>query len=79
MAFPSWHFLQKTNKWILLYYYETSGWLVFVRFFEEIEDTKKTFRNYPTFGGHKNQLNRPNYIHTVQELNVTSILFPGTK
>ena len=29
------------NEWILLYYYETSGWLVFVCFLEEIEDTKK--------------------------------------
>ena len=48
-------------------------------FFEEIEDTKKTFRNYLTFSVHKNQLNRPNDIHTVQELIVTSILFPGTK
>ena len=27
------------------FYYETSGWLVFVCFLEEIEDTKKTFRN----------------------------------
>ena len=34
------------NERILLYYYETSGRLVFVRFLEEIEDTKKTFRNY---------------------------------
>ena len=25
------------------------SWLVFVRFLEEIEDTKKTFRNYLTF------------------------------
>ena len=28
-----------------LYYYDTSGRLVFVRFLEEIEDTKKTFQN----------------------------------
>ena len=34
---------------MLLYYYETSGRLVFVRFIEEIEDTKKTFQNYLTF------------------------------
>ena len=33
---------KKTNERILLYYYEQ---LVFVRFLEEIEDTKKTFRN----------------------------------
>ena len=38
-------FPQKPNKQILLYYYETSGRLVFVRFLEEIEDTEKTFRN----------------------------------
>ena len=47
--FLSRRFLQKMNKWILLYYYETSGWLVFVRILEEIEDTKKTFWNYLTF------------------------------
>ena len=33
MIFSSRCFLQKTNKQILLYYYETSGWLVFLRFF----------------------------------------------
>ena len=38
-------FLPKTNKQIQLYYYDTSGWLVFARFLEEIEDTKKTVRN----------------------------------
>ena len=40
---------QKTNDRILLYYYETSCWLVFVWFLEEIEVTKKTFRNWLTF------------------------------
>ena len=45
MIFSSRRFLQKTNERILLYYYETSGRLVFVRFLEEIEDTKKTIRN----------------------------------
>ena len=40
---------QKSNKQIILYYYETLGRLVFVCFFEAIEDTKKTFRNYLTF------------------------------
>ena len=46
------------NERILLYYYETSGQLVFVRFSEEIEDTKKTFRNYLTFSQWKsNQKN----------------------
>ena len=33
MVFSSRSFLQKTNERILLYYYETSGRLVFVRFF----------------------------------------------
>ena len=32
-----------------LYYYDTSGRLVFVRFLREIEDTNKSFRNYLTF------------------------------
>ena len=36
---------KKTNKRIRLYYFGTSGRLVFVWFLEEIEDTKKTFRN----------------------------------
>ena len=35
-------FSPKTNEQILLYYYKTSGRLVFL---EEIEGTKKTFRN----------------------------------
>ena len=38
-------FLQKTNERIRLYYYDTSGRLVFVRFLEEIDDPKKPFRN----------------------------------
>ena len=38
-------FLQKMNEQILLYYYKTSGQLVFVCFLEEIEGTKKTFQN----------------------------------
>ena len=42
-------FLQKTNEQIRLYYYDTSGRLVFVRFLEEIDDPKKPFRNYLTF------------------------------
>ena len=42
-------FFQKTNKRILLYCYETSGRLVFVRFLEEIEDTKTHFKNQLTF------------------------------
>ena len=36
------HFLKRFQP---TKYYETSGRLVFVRFLEEIEDTKKTFRN----------------------------------
>ena len=36
---------KKTNEKIRLYYYDISGRLVFIRFLEEIEDTKKTFRN----------------------------------
>ena len=42
-------FLQKTNEQIRLYHYDTSGRLFFVHFLEEIEDTKKTFRNQLTF------------------------------
>ena len=38
-------FFQKTNERIQLYYYDTSG----RHFLEEIEDTKKTFRNSLTF------------------------------
>ena len=38
-------FFQKTNKKFNLQYYDTSGRLVFVRFLEEFEDIKKTFRN----------------------------------
>ena len=47
--FDVFDFLQKTNKGIRLYYYDTSSRLVFVRFLEENEDTKKPFRNYLTF------------------------------
>ena len=39
--------LQKTNERIRLYYYDTSGRLVFIRFLEEIDDPKKAF-NYRT-------------------------------
>ena len=49
MIFSSKCFLQKTNERILLYHYETSGQLAAVHFLEEIENTKKTFRNYLTF------------------------------
>ena len=47
--FGVFNFLQKTNKGIRLYYYETSSWLVFNHLLEEIEDTKKPFRNYLNF------------------------------
>ena len=46
MVFGAFDFLQKTNKRIRLYYYDTSSRLAFVRFLEEIQDTKKSFRNY---------------------------------
>ena len=36
---------KKTNEKIQLDCYDTSGRLVFVRFSEEFEDTKKSFRN----------------------------------
>jgi hypothetical protein len=45
MIFGVINFLQKTNEQIRLYYYDTSGRHVFVRFLEEIEDTKKIFWN----------------------------------
>ena len=61
MTFLSGRFLQKTNKRILLYYYETSGRLVFVRFLEEIEDTNKSFRNYLTFSDYQFCLIKENY------------------
>ena len=48
MVFGVIDFLKKTKQ-IQLYYYDTSGRLVFVHFLEEIEDTKKSFRNYLTF------------------------------
>ena len=50
MVFGVFDFLQKrTNERIRLYYYDNSSRLVFVRFLEEIEDTKKPFQNYLTF------------------------------
>ena len=49
MIFSSRSFLQKMNEWILFYYYETSGRLVFVCFLEETEYSKNIFRNYLTF------------------------------
>ena len=49
MIFKGTFLHKKMNNQIQLYYYDTSGQLVFVQFLEEIEDTKKTFRNYLTF------------------------------
>ena len=40
---------KQTNEFI----FSTTMRCVFVRFLEEIEDTKKTFRNYLTFGSFK--------------------------
>ena len=42
-------FPPKNKQMNSIYYYETSGWLVYINFLEEIEDTEKTFRNYLTF------------------------------
>ena len=36
---------KKQTKQIQLYYYDTSGWLVFDNFLEETEDSRKMFRN----------------------------------
>ena len=47
--FDVFNFYQKTKHIIRLYYYDTSGQLVFVCFLREIEDTKKTFQNYLAF------------------------------
>ena len=48
MIFSSQRFLQKTNKRILLYYYETSGRLVFVRFWRKLKTLKRHFEiNWP--------------------------------
>ena len=43
MVFGVFDFLQKTNKRIRLYYYDTSSRLVLVRFLEESADIKKLF------------------------------------
>ena len=48
MVFGVINFLQKTNERIRLYYYDTSGRLVFVHFLEEIDDPKNHFEiNWP--------------------------------
>ena len=42
-VFSSWHFFQKTNERIQFYFYDTSGWLVFVCFLEELKTPKSPF------------------------------------
>ena len=44
---------KRTNEFVF-----TTMQRVFVRFLEEIEDTKKTFRNYLTFKGYQKSLGR---------------------
>ena len=55
MVFGVFDFLQQMNERIQLYYYDTSSRLVFVRFLEKIEVTKKPFRNYLTFSATQKQ------------------------
>ena len=43
--FDVFNFSQKTKDEIQLYYYATSGRLVFILFSEEIDDPEKPFRN----------------------------------
>ena len=45
------NFFQKTNEQIQFYYYDTSGWLVFVHFLEEIEDTKDILKLNDFYNG----------------------------
>ena len=45
MSFWYHQFFQKMNKKNRPTYYGTSSRIVFVRFLEEFEDTKKTFQN----------------------------------
>ena len=54
---------EQTNSTLLLVY-DTSGRLVFVRFLEEIEDNKKTFRNQLNFI--LGRRSRPRYIVTIE-------------
>ena len=53
-------------KKIQLTCYDTSGRLVFIRFLEEFEDTKKTFRNPLTISPVRNSL-------TVEKFNFNGI------
>ena len=45
MIFSIRNFFQKKNERIQLHYYDTTGWLAFVHFLEDIEETKNTFQN----------------------------------
>ena len=47
--FPSRRFFQKTNEWIRVFCLTVQKTNLFVRFLEESEDTKKSFRSYLTF------------------------------
>ena len=48
MIFSSRRFFQKTNEQILLYHYDTSGQLVFLRFLKKLKITKRHFEiNWP--------------------------------
>ena len=65
MIFSSRCFFQKTNERVRLNYYDTSGRLVFIHFSEEIEDTKKIFRNSLTFKYVVNEKDRTHLLQTV--------------
>ena len=48
MAFGVSDFFLKMNEWIRFYYYDTSSWLVFVRFLEELKTPERHFEiNWP--------------------------------
>ena len=69
MFFWGHQFPPEKNKQIRLYYYDTSGRLVFVRFLEEINDTKKPFQNYLTF---TNKKDMEKLISSIKEDNSSS-------
>ena len=57
MVFCVFDFLQKMNGRIRLYYYDTSSWLVFIRFFWKRRHKKKLIRSYLTFSKYVNIYN----------------------
>ena len=63
----SWILPKKQNEKFDLENYDTSGWLVFVRFLEEL-NTKKSFRNQLTFS---NTLN----LATISDASIISPYF----